>query len=933
MHRCPSPCTSVLRSTFPRHPPSPQVRHRSFGTKPVQPTDAKRVARNVVRGATRPLRHQHFPENFEKTPLQTELRLVNTILDALPWPSTAPQDPLREGTPYGPEEEDEGVSRITVKRGSLIQVRRSGNVYMAVLLDAKDTGKGSRIHALSNMGRICVNMKEDIVFALPDFIDAGHVARIGLQDAPLTEKELMARVAATKKMQDFARTQEIAYNRHIHFFTNFHDRVRSPDPEKWAKISVADAIKMTGESPCNSAFLHLAVQDHLMARPHEFIAHPSSYLTAQFFHVRPRSQVDRINAVVDMVRNNDKRLKEFAIRARHTILELRKRSTTGHGPPSSTPAPDLAFNDVDHLIIRFMVDAFQQMRSFQVDPYATLVCSFIKSVDLYDGVVDPDQHLQFLRDLGVLAPWQDTTSLRWDLHEMVEEPATESSAAPTKPVKRGSSDAYLSPDEFYPSDRLESVRHDFGDLPVYVVDDFGAKELDDGISVESIPSEPDNLWLHVHIADPTALLHPNHVSVRRAARLNQTIYFPNLFMPMLPDSVMQASLGSGGGQPERVLTFSAKIDPQGEIMEHKVRAGIVRNLRLLKYDEVDHAMSFDPPASFHPFGAPPPHPMPTDLLPAADLDNFHLLQTIASRAVARRLRHPTFLWTAPSAKVTLSPSSLPSTPGVSSHPSLYQGFPDMTYTATVLLEGSQGSRRIVAECAVIAGMVASRFGLERGLPLVRRCLQDPVGLEDISDILATRDENGVVDSVRVHQSQMVIPKVTSSLEAGGHWQLAIPSGVGYTRATSPMRRYPDLVTHWQIKHALLNPSAPPLISAEKMQAVAVDADARELIHKRTGRLHEKEWAFMYIKRWMQRRDDGIEGPDPFQNLVGRVVGLQTTNMVLNVHAQDIELPTLGLTGTLVRNFGSKELPLGEQVAVKLDKISTALRPIIIVNER
>lgn len=41
------------------------------------------------------------------------------------------------------------------------------------------------------------------------------------------------------------------------------------------------------------------------------------------------------------------------------------------------------------------------------------------------------------------------------------------------------------------------------DLPIYVIDAVYAEELDDGISIESVPGEPNTDWIHIHVADPT----------------------------------------------------------------------------------------------------------------------------------------------------------------------------------------------------------------------------------------------------------------------------------------------------------------------------------------------------------------------------------------------------------------------------------------------
>ena len=78
----------------------------------------------------------------------------------------------------------------------------------------------------------------------------------------------------------------------------------------------------------------------------------------------------------------------------------------------------------------------------------------------------------------------------------------------------------LGQDEFYSHDIVESFRHDFGDIVAYTIDDADTADVDDGISIEDI-TNPDgsvSTWVHVHVADPTRYIHPNHSLAKFARR-------------------------------------------------------------------------------------------------------------------------------------------------------------------------------------------------------------------------------------------------------------------------------------------------------------------------------------------------------------------------------------------------------------------------------
>ena len=57
---------------------------------------------------------------------------------------------------------------------------------------------------------------------------------------------------------------------------------------------------------------------------------------------------------------------------------------------------------------------------------------------------------------------------------------------------------------------------------------------------------------------------------------------------MIPAEIVQRGLSLGSEQgPTNVLTFSFKADKSGDIVDYNVRAGIVRNVQTLRYDDVD----------------------------------------------------------------------------------------------------------------------------------------------------------------------------------------------------------------------------------------------------------------------------------------------------------------------------------------------------------
>jgi hypothetical protein len=395
---------------------------------------------------------------------------------------------------------------------------------------------------------------------------------------------------------------------------------------------------------------------------------------------------------------------------------------------------------------------------------------------------------------------------------------------------------------------------------------------------------------------------------------------------MLPESIVNDRLSLGNaartGQAENVMSFSAKVDPSGDIVDYRVRAGIIRNVRTLRYDDVDAAMSFRSPGITFPFGQPiNTLPIPLMLSPT-DTENLHLLDLFTKRMVARRLGTSTFFHGLGRLQLSVSPNSLPVGIVDLMQPGLFLGNPQISYAVQDVF--FSGSREIIAEAAQVANRIASRFGRDRGVPLVRRSLAAPVGSDEgLADLVNLRDKTGWVDFFEVRRKGIQFPLSKYTLEPAEHWTLGIAEGEGYTRVTSPLRRYGDLVTHWQIKHALLHNE--PLFSGREMQTTFDYIGAREERSKRVQHAHDKWWALAFVKRWMES-ERKINAYNPVENMTGRVAARARQDVFRGTLVQELHIADLGLFGTL--EGADSEQEIGAEIAVTVDKIMLTTHPVL-----
>ncbi|CDZ96621.1 Exosomal 3'-5' exoribonuclease complex, subunit Rrp44/Dis3 [Phaffia rhodozyma] len=515
------------------------------------------------------------------------------------------------------------------------------------------------------------------------------------------------------------------------------------------------------------------------------------------------------------------------------------------------------------------------------------------SDDLIEQGMMPGPGEDSLANVGRSSPIQLLTEEKHASSTSTPKPAAMATNAPTpashpatvSPTSRSSSvplaahksNTLLGPDELYPTDPMSNLRHDFGDLPVFVIDDPNAFELDDGVSIE--PSRPGFCWIHVHIADPTSILHPNHRLSKAAERMGQTLYLPQGNRSLLPDdvSVDRFSLGGQGldpinGQP--ALTFSAEVDEKmGDIVNYKVRASTIRNIKVTSYQAVNEVFRCETSPIAFPLGLTyirPKLKKPKQADPAWFPDLNYLYRVSESIAI-RRLKKGGISWSLSDFSVALNPSPPPSLPlDAEPVPKFTSGSPVVEYIVHPQRKlANDRAQLIVHSCMTLAGNVAGRFFADRNLPAPYRTSPSPRAAQQsaLEELLEKRKSiTGEVDPYDVARLGVVFVAGRLSMRPESHWMMGIEGDDGgYVRVTSPLRRYTDILAHWQIKNALLHeasrfsvgPSSVKkgvLWNIAEMEEMASSVDLTVALGTSVQRESKAFWGTYALERYARRED-------------------------------------------------------------------------------
>ncbi|KAJ6098553.1 hypothetical protein N7467_000088 [Penicillium canescens] len=476
--------------------------------------------------------------------------------------------------------------------------------------------KQKQFYITNGNWRICSTIELDYVikgFAPPElleplkewFPDTEAIPQADIQVAP--EGGLPRPVGAPLlvMMSNFKTHIVEFYRQHSQALDNLHELVADDSDVTCLTL---DQLTMTAlgieESELNSVNLFAV---HQAVRRHPFLIERDNVsVFSQNYLVQPKTVAKMVKQVVDWTHEHQDHLvrsvmgkdvpgsrehpmQQFISKAQRLIRLSRKvrsptiMSSVGPSAQKFQPGqdgkplvyremPTETFNANDQKILEFL-----QLYAVPatVMPSGTLrstATHIMRATGMYNtlGLSEASTRL-FLQELGVIAPWENLYPLDQHLmlpghggsvlkeleHEEIEETC-----------------ANMTSDQL--QDSMQDLRKDWGDLPVYCVDDATAEEIDDGVSLEKIPGSDDTFWVRIHVANPTAFLKHDDPIMRNAASRITTIYIPERSYPMLPNTLTQGHFSLAPGRP--VLTISAKMNLQGEILDTEIKNGRIHNV-------------------------------------------------------------------------------------------------------------------------------------------------------------------------------------------------------------------------------------------------------------------------------------------------------------------------------------------------------------------
>lgn len=391
-----------------------------------------------------------------------------------------------------------------------------------------------------------------------------------------------------------------------------------------------------------------------------------------------------------------------------------------------------------------------------------------------------------------------------------------------------------------PPPDLDTDRLDLTHLKVYTIDDESTSEIDDGLSWESLPNGKQRLW--VHIADPTRWLIPEDELDKEARRRGTTVYLPTGMIPMFPAILATGPMSLVQGKSCCALSFGVILDETGAVEEYSIHASLIKPTYRLTYEDVDEMLQLGVQAE-------------PEITAIANLARLRKTWRQSQGAISIQL---------PEASIKVK---------------------DDEITIDVLEDSA--SRQLVAEMMILAGEVAGHYGQVNNIALPFRGQPQPE-LPSPEELLLLP-----AGPVRACGMRRCMPKSEMSITPTRHAGLGLKT---YTQATSPIRRYSDLLTHFQLKAHLRGEDLP--FSAEQLKEVmlSVFSVTQEvtLVERQTNRY----WGLEYLRR---------HADEVWQALVLMWLREDTGLALILIEDLGLQLPMLF----------KRDAALGEQIAIKI----------------
>src|SRR5438874_10591330 len=128
-------------------------------------------------------------------------------------------------------------------------------------------------------------------------------------------------------------------------------------------------------------------------------------------------------------------------------------------------------------------------------------------------------------------------------------------------------------------------RTDFRDWPTVTIDGEHARDFDDAITIEKLPSG--HYWLGVHIADVSHYVIEGSALDREAYERGTSVYFPERAVHMFPPELATGLCSLNPHVDRLVQTCQMGVDRHGQVVRYEFHDGVINSDERMTYTAVN----------------------------------------------------------------------------------------------------------------------------------------------------------------------------------------------------------------------------------------------------------------------------------------------------------------------------------------------------------
>tara|TARA_Y100001968_G_scaffold311944_1_gene334571 strand:- start:109 stop:1392 length:1284 start_codon:yes stop_codon:yes gene_type:complete len=296
-------------------------------------------------------------------------------------------------------------------------------------------------------------------------------------------------------------------------------------------------------------------------------------------------------------------------------------------------------------------------------------------------------------------------------------------------------------------------------LKTYSIDEFETLEIDDAISLER-RSHQYKLW--IHIASPSSYIKYQSAIDMYARKRISSVYLSNDNYYMLPEILINNVFSLSDNRLRESLSLCVILNEDGSVSSTDIVRSLIKVNYRLNYTEADELIDYAP----------------------KEEEDLSILSEILQRRKSWRRNLGATEISESYGKIIVEDK-----------------IPKIKIIDQTL------SRQLISEAMILYGNIISNFTILNKIPVPYR-VQDP--MDKVNKIKTLESENKVLYNFLLKKS---LGKSYYSINPMPHSSLGLPS---YLHATSPIRRYSDLLVNYQLNRFLNNKD---LISKNEVEQI------------------------------------------------------------------------------------------------------------------